>query len=82
MRPKKYSFVSGAPPGWELFTIPPGRNQENFFFFISNNEILLCMYQWDMHYDVSRFISHVLCEKVIMYELGYRKNVYQAYHNP
>ena len=31
---KKYSFVSGAPPGWEFFTMPPGRKQENIFFYL------------------------------------------------
>ena len=40
------------------------------------------MYQWYMYYDFLRFISHVLCEKVIMYELGYRKSVYEVYYNP
>ena len=30
---KKYSFVSGALPGWEFFTTPPGCKQENIFYF-------------------------------------------------
>ena len=31
---KKYSFVSGAPPGWDFFWTSPGRKQENIYLFL------------------------------------------------
>ena len=30
---RRYILVSGAPPGWIYFTIPPGCKQENIFYF-------------------------------------------------
>ena len=34
IRPKKYSFVSGAPPGWDFFGRHPTANKKIFFLFL------------------------------------------------
>ena len=37
MRPEKFSFVSGAPPGWDFFGRYPAVNKKIFFYFSLRN---------------------------------------------
>ena len=53
----KYTFFSGAPPGWIIFTMPPGHKQEIIFYFSFQQWNGTCITTYHVSFGLFHLVS-------------------------